>query len=134
MFAASQYTPPQPVAPQTSLRVVTAPLASEGGQTTRVLTRLHARPADAFARSAFSLLYGTPMIWTDPTAAGIAWDQLTWDSVVWDSVAWDNFSWDSIAWDSVVWDSVAWDSVAWDSVAWDSVAWDSIAWDASARD
>ena len=134
VFAASQYTPPQPVAPQTSLRVVTAPLASEGGQTTRVLTRLHARPADAFARSAFSLLYGTPMIWTDPTAGGIAWDQLTWDSVVWDSVAWDNFSWDSIAWDSVVWDSVAWDSVAWDSVAWDSVAWDSIAWDASARD
>jgi serine protease AprX len=88
------------------------------------------RPADGFARSAFAVLYGTPMLWKDPGLGGIAWQTLTWDSVAWDSVAWDNFDWDSVAWDSVAWDSVAWDSVAWDSVAWDSVAWDSVAWDA----
>ena len=88
------------------------------------------RQADGFARSAFAVLYGLPLVWRDPTLGGIAWQTLTWDSVVWDSVAWDNFDWDSVAWDSVAWDSVAWDSVAWDSVAWDSVAWDSVAWDA----
>jgi serine protease AprX len=87
------------------------------------------RPADAFARAMFRVLYGSPLRWRDPTLGGIAWGSLTWDSVAWDSVAWDNYNWDSIAWDSVAWDSVAWDSIAWDSVAWDSVAWDSVAWD-----
>jgi subtilisin family serine protease len=88
------------------------------------------RPADAFARAMFRVLYGSPLRWKDPALGGIAWGSLTWDSVAWDSVAWDNYNWDSVAWDSVAWDSVAWDSVAWDSVAWDSVAWDSVAWDA----
>jgi serine protease AprX len=88
------------------------------------------RPADGFARSLLPVLWGTPLVWKDPTLGGIPWQTLTWDSLTWDSVAWDNFAWDSVAWDSVAWDSVAWDSVAWDSVAWDSVAWDSIAWDA----
>ena len=87
------------------------------------------RPADAFARAMFRVLYGSPLRWKDPTLGGIPWGSLTWDSVAWDSVAWDNYNWDSIAWDSVAWDSVAWDSIAWDSVAWDSVAWDSVAWD-----
>jgi len=87
------------------------------------------RPANAFARTLFRVLYGSPLHWKDPTLGGIAWQTLTWDSVAWDSVAWDNYDWDSVAWDSVAWDSVAWDSVAWDSVAWDSVAWDSVAWD-----
>jgi serine protease AprX len=87
------------------------------------------RPANAFARTLFPVLYGLPLRWKDPTLGGIAWETLTWDSVAWDSIAWDNFDWDSVAWDSVAWDSVAWDSVAWDSVAWDSVAWDSVAWD-----
>jgi len=87
------------------------------------------RPANAFARTLFRVLYGLPLRWKDPTLGGIAWQTLTWDSVAWDSIAWDNFDWDSIAWDSIAWDSVAWDSIAWDSIAWDSVAWDSIAWD-----
>jgi subtilisin family serine protease len=88
------------------------------------------RPAAAFARTVFSVLYRrTPLRWIDPTLGGIDWAHLTWDSVAWDSVAWDNYDWDSVAWDSVAWDSVAWDSIAWDSVAWDSIAWDSVAWD-----
>jgi hypothetical protein len=92
------------------------------------------RPADAFARTLFPVLRGTPLRWKDPLLGGLLWNTLTWDSVVWDSVAWDNFDWDSVAWDSVAWDSVAWDSVAWDSVAWDSVAWDSVAWDSLTLD
>jgi serine protease AprX len=87
------------------------------------------RPAYAFARALYPVLYGQPLHWIDPLLGGIPWGALTWESVAWDSVAWDNFAWDSVAWDSVAWDSVAWDSVAWDSVAWDSVAWDSVAWD-----
>jgi len=132
VLAASQYTPPQGFAPQPGVVLATRTVTSAAGGTT--VTRRLARPADAFARAVFSRLYGTPMVWNDPTAGGIAWNQLTWDSVVWDSVAWDNFAWDSVAWDSVAWDSVAWDSVAWDSVAWDSVAWDSVAWDSFTRD
>ena len=92
------------------------------------------RPAHAFARALYPVLYGQPLQWLDPMLGGIPWGALTWESVVWDSVAWDNFAWDSVAWDSVAWDSVAWDSVAWDSVAWDSVAWDSVAWDSSRHD
>jgi subtilisin family serine protease len=88
------------------------------------------RPAAAFARTLFSVLYRrAPLRWLNPTLGGIDWGHLTWDSVAWDSVAWDNYDWDSIAWDSIAWDSVAWDSVAWDSIAWDSIAWDSVAWD-----
>ena len=92
------------------------------------------RPANAFARTLYPVLYRLPMRWKDPTLGGIAWQTLTWDSIAWDSIAWDNFDWDSIAWDSIAWDSVAWDSIAWDSVAWDSVAWDSVAWDSVAWD
>jgi serine protease AprX len=92
------------------------------------------RPASAFARTMFSVLYRTPLHWKNPTLGGIDWTLLTWDSIAWDSIAWDNFDWDSIAWDSIAWDSVAWDSIAWDSVAWDSIAWDSVAWDSVAWD
>jgi serine protease AprX len=87
------------------------------------------RPANAFARAMYPVLYGSPLHWKNPLLGGILWNLLTWDTLAWNSVAWDNFDWDSVAWDSVAWDSVAWDSVAWDSVAWDSVAWDSVAWD-----
>jgi subtilisin family serine protease len=88
------------------------------------------RPAAAFARSLFPVLYRrAPLRWLNPTLGGIDWSHLTWDSIAWDSIAWDNYAWDSIAWDSIAWDSVAWDSIAWDSVAWDSIAWDSVAWD-----
>jgi serine protease AprX len=107
------------------------------------------RPSDTFARAMFRVLYGSPLLWRNPTLGGlswgsvnwdsvawdsIAWDSSNWDSIAWDSVAWDNFDWDSVAWDSIAWDSVAWDSIAWDSVAWDSIAWDSIAWDSSTHD
>ena len=87
------------------------------------------RPADGFARAQYSVLFGSPLHWKNPTLGGIFWPLLTWDTLVWNSVAWDNFDWDSVAWDSVAWDSVVWDSVVWDSVAWDSVVWDSVAWD-----
>jgi len=87
------------------------------------------RPADAFARALYPVLFGSALRWKNAFLGGVLWNLLTWDTLVWNSVAWDNFDWDSVAWDSVAWDSVAWDSVAWDSVAWDSVAWDSVAWD-----
>ena len=64
------------------------------------------RPADAFARALFPVLYGTPLRWIDPNLGGIAWEALTWESVAWDSVAWDNFDWASVAWDSVAWDTL----------------------------
>ena len=73
------------------------------------------RPANAFARSVFSLIaHHTPLRWKDLSLGGVDWAALTWDSVAWDSVAWDPIAWDSVAWDSIAWDSVAWDSVAWD--------------------
>jgi serine protease AprX len=115
---------------------IARPLSRAVLQTVEELPRANRalRPARAFARALYPVLYGTPLVWRDLTLGGIAWEALTWESVAWDSVAWDNFEWDSVAWDSVAWDSVAWDSVAWDSVAWDSVAWDSVAWDASTLD
>src|SRR5438309_1979531 len=77
--------------------------SSPQGQLTSTLggtdVQRRARPANAFARSAFPILSRLPLRWINPTLGGVAWNTLTWDSVVWDSVAWDNFDWASVAWD-----------------------------------
>jgi serine protease AprX len=125
---------PDPIADGSGL--LDAFAAEREAQRTAFQPRANAglRPADAFCRALYPVLYGSPLRWKNPTLGGILWGLLTWETLAWNSVAWDNFAWDSVAWDSVAWDSVAWDSVAWDSVAWDSVAWDSVAWDSYTLD
>ena len=84
------------------------------------------RPADAFARALYPLLYGQVLTWQDPNYAGVDWDNLAWDNLAWDNLAWDNLAWDNLAWDNLAWDNLAWDNLVWDNLAWDSFGWDNL--------
>jgi ice-binding like protein/subtilase family protein len=84
---------------------------------------------DSFARSIYSLIYGQPLVWRDPTYHGIQWRLLNWSTLTWDRLAWDNIAWDGSNWNSIAWDGSNWNTTSWDNIAWDKSAWDSLAWD-----
>src|SRR5205807_1487448 len=77
------------------------------------------RPADSVARALLPIIYGSPLLWKDPTSGGILWNTLGWNNLAWDNLAWDNLAWDNLAWDNLAWDNLAWDNLAWDNLAWD---------------
>ena len=125
---------PDPIADGSGLLDASAAMAAAMGAAPVPSVNRALRPADAFARALFPVLYGSPLYWKDPTLGGIDWRSLTWTSVVWNGVAWDNFDWDAVAWGGVAWDAVVWDAVAWDAGAWNAVAWDAVAWDSFTLD
>jgi serine protease AprX len=92
------------------------------------------RPADAFARTLYPIVYGQPLAWKDPLYLGLPWSGLTWSLLSWAEAAWTNYVWDGIAWNNIAWDNIAWDNIAWDNIAWDQGSWDNIAWDNIAWD
>ncbi|TME93486.1 MAG: hypothetical protein E6I52_24290 [Chloroflexi bacterium] len=85
-------------------------------------------PADAFSRTLYPILYGQPLISSDPRFQGIIWDSVIWDGIIWDGIIWDGIIWDGIIWDSLPWSTLGWDTTPWDNAAWNRPGWDSSAW------
>jgi serine protease AprX len=91
-------------------------------------------PADAFARTAYPLLHGKPLVWRNPSYHGIVWSLLTWATLTWNSLTWENLAWDNIAYDNIAYDNIAYDNIAYDNIAYDNIAYDNIAYDNIAYD
>lgn len=82
------------------------------------------RVADGLARALYPILYGSRLVWKDPSYQGINWAGLTWGVLSWEALAWDNLAWDAVDWSNLAWDNFAWDNLAWDNLAWDSLTLD----------
>ena len=65
-------------------------------------------PADAFSRTLYPILYGQPLISSDPRFQGIIWDGVIWSGIIWDGIIWDGLPWSTLVWGTTPWDTAAW--------------------------
>jgi hypothetical protein len=84
------------------------------------------RVANPSAQSLYGLLYGQPLVWKNPSYAGVDWTQVTWANINWSDYAWDNVIWDDFGWDTINWASLDWGSYTWSTYAWSDYGWDTI--------
>jgi serine protease AprX len=85
--------------------------------TDRTAATTSRRVTDAFARNAYGVLYGTPLVWRDPTYGGVNWSAVTWATIDWSAITWENFSWDAVTWESITWEEITWEEITWESLS-----------------
>ncbi len=91
------------------------------------------RVSDAFARDAYSYIFGQPIPWRDLAynggvdARGIPWSAITWGNVSWTDITWDNVSWESFSWQDISWETITWETITWETTSELSVGTLSVA-------